>query len=87
MFKNKPKMEVYLKEITNPKFMKVLTKFRLSDHNLMIEEGRRNRPRIDRINRLCLHCNKSSIEDEMHFLIKCSKYNNERCDFFQEVTR
>lgn len=38
----------------------------------MIEEERRKIPKIDRANRL-RHLNENSIEDEMYFLIKCSK--------------
>ena len=37
---------------------KAFTKLRLSDHNLMIEEGRRKRPMLPRIERLCNTCNK-----------------------------
>ena len=60
----------------NIKHLKILNKFRLSDHKLMIEEGRKIRPRISRNDRLCKACN--ILEDEIHFLIDCKKYKNKR---------
>ena len=52
-FKNIPKFEKYLDDIKNMKYLKALTKLRLSDHKLMIEEGRRKRPIIPREERIC----------------------------------
>ena len=49
--------------------LKTFIKFRVSDHKLFIEEGRRKRPIIPRNERICKTCNK--IEDESHFLIDC----------------
>ena len=66
LFKNMP-IEKYFDYIKNVKHLKAFIKFRVSDHNLLIEEGRRKRPIIPRNERLCKTCNK--IEDESHFLI------------------
>ena len=44
----------------------------------MIEEGRRKRPIIPREERICKTCNK--IEDEIHFLVDCDKYKDDRMD-------
>ena len=44
----------------------------------MIEEGRRIRPKMARVDRLCKHCNKEVIEDEVHFLLSCENYKDER---------
>ena len=46
LFKNKTGLENYLIDTTNRKHRVIYSKFRLSDHNLMIEEGRRKRPTI-----------------------------------------
>ena len=82
-FKNIPKFEKYLDYIKNIKYLKALTKLRLSDHKLMIEEGRRKRPIIPREERICKTCNK--IEDEIHFLIDCDKYKDDRMDKFKII--
>ena len=50
----------------------------------MIEEGRKIRPRIPRNERLCKVCNK--LEDEIHFLIDCKKYENERELMFNNIS-
>ena len=83
-FKTKPKFEGYLDYLKNIKHVKILNKFRLSDHKLMIEEGRKIRPRIPRNERLCKDCNK--LEDEIHFLIDCKKYENERELMFNNIS-
>ena len=49
----------------------------------MIEEGRKRRPIINRCDRLCPNCNK--VEDEIHFLIDYSKYNNERKIMYNKI--
>lgn len=83
LFKTAPKMEPYLKETQNFRHRTCITKFRLSDHNLKIEEGRRCKPKIDKENRICIECNK--VEDEVHFLIDCKKYTEERNDLFAKI--
>ena len=44
-FKNRVKFESYLSDIKNRKYRVTFTKFRLSDHGLMIEKGRHKRPK------------------------------------------
>ena len=83
LFKSRPKLETYLKYVNDIRYIKTLSKFRLSDHKLMIEEGRKRRPIINRCDRLCPNCNK--VEDEIHFLIDCSKYNNERKIMYNKI--
>ena len=41
---------------------------------LKIETGRYNHVSLE--NRLCTHCNKGEIEDEVHFLLKCDLYSD-----------
>ena len=60
--------ENYLKDIRNTKHRQMLTKLRLSNHQLMIEIGRHKKlPKEERICQIC----HDGIEDEIHFLIKC----------------
>ena len=49
--------------------------FRISNSNLFIEEGRFNKTPLE--NRLCPLCN-AGIEDEMHFILKCVKLDEEK---------
>ena len=72
-FKTSFSFEDYLMDITNINCRKLITKFRISDHSLQIEIGRRSVPRIPLNERFCTFC-KSSVEDEFHYIIKCDKY-------------
>ena len=84
-FKNRVKFEQYLNDVTQRKHRVAMCKLRTSDHNLMIEQGRRTRPRLERIFRTCPTCI-GSIENESHFLTSCTMYNN-RNVMFQNIVR
>ena len=57
----------------NETHRKIITRFRMSSHNLNVESGRyRNELRS---NRICTLCNLNDIEDEFHFILKCPKYS------------
>ena len=75
-------LEKYLLQVKNTKHKIELSRFRLSSHSLMVEKGRYMRPRIERHERKCFIC-KDDIEDEIHLLIKCPLYNEERTALFQ----
>ena len=62
--------EDYLTQIRNPKLRQKLTKFRLSNHRLMIEIGRHMVPKLNKEERICQLCY-TEVEDEIHFLTKC----------------
>ena len=62
---------------------KAMAKFRTSCHSLKIETGRHAKPPMPRNQRLCTSCN--VVEDELHFLITCKKYNMERNNLFSDV--
>ena len=64
-------METYLTIVNNTKNRTTLTKFRLSNHTLMIEKGRHQN--IDKNLRFRPFC-PTRIEDEMHFLLECECY-------------
>ena len=65
------KIEPYLENVKNLKDRISMTKFRLSNHNLMIEKGRHLNLVINE--RKCPFC--LSIEDEKHFLLDCNVYS------------
>ena len=54
--KNRVKFESYLSDIKNRKYRATFTKFRLSDHGLMIEKGSHKHPQIPREQRFCPFC-------------------------------
>jgi hypothetical protein len=69
-------MEKYLTFIKESKFRIALTRFRVSSHNLRIEEGRYEN--IQRNERICQNCNNNQIENEYHFLLICPKHQTLR---------
>ena len=62
VFKNRMKPEKYLTIIDNRKLRVVYTTFRLLDHKLAIEEGRRKRPYVPREQRMCPLCSLEGTE-------------------------
>ena len=62
--------EPYLRGVVNINDRISMTRFRLSNHKLMIEKGRHRK--IDKSLRKCPFC--MSIEDEMHFLVDCKTF-------------
>ena len=82
IFKKNIGLEKYLLEIMNPSVRTYVTKFRLSNHRLMIEVGRhQNTPKE---NRFCPFC-PGEIENEMHMLFECNVYKYLRTKFIQQV--
>ena len=66
--------EKYLDLLKDVYTRRVITKFRLSDHNLDIEKGRHRG--VDRKNRFCSLCNsQQEIGDEYHVLFLCKNQN------------
>ena len=82
LFKNNIHFEKYLSEVRNIGWRKAMSRFRLSNHSLLIEKGRHLRPPLERSDRKCFIC-KNEVEDERHFLIKCPLYENQRENLFQ----
>ena len=74
LFKDKFIKEKYL-DWGNYTQRKLITKFRISTHNLEIEQGRYNNTPLDK--RICKLCN-TVVEDEVHFLLECPRLQNKR---------
>ena len=81
LFKKEVRREPYLSNIKNVKDRISMTKFRLSNHKLMIEKGRHLNLEISE--RKCHFCH--SVEDETHFLIVCPNYTTLRNDLLNTV--
>ena len=45
------------------------------------------RPRLRRYDRVCKFCNENAIEDEIHYMINCSQYKEERALLFDNICR
>ena len=73
--------EPYLRIVKNIKERVSMTKFRLSNHKLMIEKGRHRN--LDKTMRVCPFC--TSVEDEIHFLSKCEVFRYIRTDLLSNI--
>jgi hypothetical protein len=77
--------ETYISDIRNISHRNILAHFRTSNHKLHIETGRYTRPITPVENRICSNCNFKSVEDEIHFLMYCPKFENLRRELFSNV--
>ena len=87
-FKTRFMYEPYLNQIQSFKHRASLTKFRLSNHCLKVETGRYDKPFVPRGERFCSFCKilgLNEVEDELHFLLKCSKFYDGRQDLLSKV--
>ena len=83
IFKDNYHTEKYVIKVTNRKKRSILAQFRSGILPLSIETGRYQEIPIEY--RLCLFCNRNSIESEVHFLLHCSFYNDIRYEFFNKI--
>ena len=84
VFKDEYSTSDYLQQLRNFNERRNLVKFKLSNHKVMIELGRYQTDHISRENRLCPLC-KSNLENEIHFLLDCSKYSLQRRTFLNRI--
>ena len=83
-FKGHLSVENYVKYNLTPSERSAMAQFRFGTLPLNIETGRfRNQPVQDR---LCTLCEFNEIEDECHFLFKCSLYSDLRNDWIRNIT-
>ena len=73
----------YLTLITDKNLRTTLTKYRLSEHSLVIEVGRHRQTWLPKEKRLCPHCEQGIIETELHFLTQCTKYKDIRQNYLK----
>ena len=75
------KFETYLDVINYFKKRQCFSKLRMSAHNLEIEAGRFGKNRISRSDRHCKYClslGTQVLGDEVHFVIMCSQFHEDR---------
>ena len=83
LFKTDPGREKYLTEVKNFTIRQQVTKFRLSNHRLAIETGRY--VGLEPEKRFCTFC-PDKVEDEAHFLFKCSVPRHLRNTYLEPLT-
>ena len=64
---------------------KQMSRFRLGLLKLRQETARYIRPKVPPEQRLCLLCNNGEVEDEIHFLLFCSRYDQARQSLFEHI--
>ena len=75
-FKTEYKLEQYLTFIKNPTQRKIFTKFRISNHKLLLKYGRYQNFSTEK--HLCELCKSNEVEDEYHFALSCRCYQSLR---------
>ena len=76
-------MEPYLNIIDSYAERKSLSKFRVSNHNLIIEKGRHMIPTLPVEDRKCTEC--KVIGDECHMMTECKKNENMRVELYKDI--
>ncbi len=84
-FKNSVAAEEYLLKHLTIKQRSATARFRCGSFPLAIELGRYRRPMTPLENRVCRVCNDGQVEDERHFLLHCSKYDDIRDKCFGQL--
>ena len=79
------RVEPYNLYIRNKRHQQALARLRVSSHNLYIETGRHSRPFVPRHKRICNYCPLNEIDNEKHFLLKCTFHSVERRSLFKVV--
>ena len=77
--------EKYLENVTSRKLRIAFAKMRTCSHSLNIHTGRYTR--LDRSLRLCQLCDIAEVEDEFHFIFKCTCYDQLRDRYIKRYYR
>ena len=74
-FKTDHNLENYLVVIKDPYKRKCLSRFRVGNHNLLIDRAQSKYEE-----RLCKICNSGEVENETHLLLSCKAYEQSRAN-------
>ena len=80
----KKKSSIYCNFVDDRK-RSIITRWRLSNHKLLIETGRYHIPYIEREDRKCWQCN--VLEDERHAIYSCPAFAFVRANFEQLLVK
>ena len=94
-FKNFNEMPSYVTKPLTFLQKKQIAKIRLGSLAIRIESGRFSKPRLEIHQRICLLCRDTNIseglepcvETEYHFVYVCSKYNNLRNSWLEDLVK
>ena len=78
-------METYFSSLTVRAHRVALSKFRTSSHQLKIETGRYQK--LAEKERICPLCPGKNVENEQHFLIECSYFQEKGGRFFTLINK
>jgi hypothetical protein len=65
--------------------LNILCQIRISAHELKIERDRYKKPYVERSQRICEKCSSNQTEDELHFIINCPLYIDNREIMFNNI--
>ena len=82
-FKMSFSCEPYLISVKDYKYRNAITRLRTSSHDLAIETGRHQKPKIIVQDRLCRICN--VVEDECHFVTRCKLFSFRRNQLYDKI--
>ena len=82
-FKSNLRLENYLLVSSNNYGRYLHTALRIGTNKLRIDMDRRNN--LEEKDRICKECNLNVVENELHFLVECDKYNQLRSQLFNSI--
>lgn len=77
----------YLLSLKNTKQRRILTKYRLTDHQLALETGRHRQTRLPREECTCSHCSRGEVDTDIHFILHCEKFSTVRDLHYEEIAK
>ena len=83
--KNSFTIEPYISLVKNRNQRAWISRLRTSSHRLHIETGRYTVPVTPIKERTCRYCQLDEIDNEIHFLVKCSKFSIKRNCLFGKI--
>jgi len=82
-FKTHLRLEKYLMTSANYQGRALMTAIRIGTNKLQIERGRWIQQK--RLERVCKQCSMNQVENEVHFVLLCPKYEELRQKLFQKI--
>ena len=65
--------------------VRAVAKHRLGSNNLRIENGRHSTPKLPEHLRICQCCSSNEVENEVHFLLSCNRYDAIRKSLMDDI--
>ena len=85
IFKENHCLKAYIQCLSLKKYQQAISCFQVSSHRLGIELGWHHKPSLPVEQRLCNFCNSLSLDNELHFLIKCEFHTNAIKTFYSDL--